>query len=92
MEIASPYFAKVDFFFKANVHISSNGSATRKTHSLAYVNWYRFANRNHSVDESSGLHALNGLFYKGDNILNARRLIRRVVLTEVKKTTYLFQT
>ena len=85
MEIASPYFAKVDFFFKANVHISSNGSATRKTHSLAYVNWYRFANRNHSVDESSGLHALNGLFYKGDNILNARRLIRRVVLTEVKK-------
>ena len=32
---------------------------------------------------------LSGLFYKGDNILNVRRLIHRVVLTQIRKNYYL---
>ncbi|XP_078383369.1 uncharacterized protein LOC144665947 isoform X14 [Oculina patagonica] len=86
-ETPAPYFGKVTFFFKASVHLtdSSTGIPKRKTHSLVFLDWYRFANPKHSVDQSSGLHALSGLFYKGDNIVNARRMIRRVVLTEVKR-------
>ena len=89
-ETASPYFAKVTFFFKVRVHISSDAGIVKlKTHNLAYVEWYRFANRNHSVDKPSGLHALSGLFYKGNNLLNVRRLIRRVVLTQVRRNYHL---
>lgn len=89
VETASPYFAQVTFFFKAIVQFSESGTVKRKTHSLTFVDWYRFANREHSLDRSSHLHALSGLFYKGDNILNVRRLIRRVVLTQVRKNYYL---
>ena len=71
------------------LHFSQGGNSRRKTHSLAYVDWYRFANPNHGVDRSSGLHALSGLFYKQDNIINVRRLIRRVVLMQVRANYYL---
>ena len=89
VERISPYFAQITFFFKARVHFSYNGAVKRKTLSLAFVEWYRFANQRHSLDKTSGLHALSGLFYKGDNVLNVRRLIRRVVLTRVRKNYYL---
>ena len=89
VERVSSYFAQVTFFFSATVHFSQGGNSRRKTHSLAYVNWYRFANPNHCVDSSSGLHALSGLFYKQDNIINVRRLIRRVVLMQVRANYYL---
>ena len=46
----------------------------------------------HTVDKLSGLHALQSSHYKGDNIINARRLIRRVVLAEVKKNYFLAET
>ena len=84
-----PYFASVNFFFQARVHVSSNGNVQRKENSLAFVDWCRLANRSHGIDKSSGLHALSGMLYKGDNILNVRRLIRRVVLTEVRKNYFL---
>ena len=89
VETTMPYFASVNFFFQARVHVSSNGNVQRKEHSLAFVDWCRFANRSHGIDKSSGLHALSGMLYKGDNILNVRRLIRRVVLTEVRKNYFL---
>ena len=89
VERITPYFAQVTFFFKARVHFSDSGTIKRKTFSLAFVEWYRFANQRHSLDKASGLHALSGLFYKGDNVLNVRRLIRRVVLTRVRKNYYL---
>ena len=62
VERVSSYFAQVTFFFSATVHFSQRGNSRRKTHSLAYVDWYRFANPNHGVDRSSGLHALSELF------------------------------
>lgn len=71
------------------MHFSDSETIKRKTFSLAFVEWYRFANQRHSLDKASGLHALSGLFYKGDNVLNVRRLIRRVVLTRVRKNYYL---
>ena len=89
VERVSSYFAQVMFFFSATVHFSQGGNSRRKTHSLAYVDWYRFANPNHCVDSSSGLHALSGLFYKQDNIINVRRLIRRSVLMQVRANYYL---
>ena len=49
----------------------------------------RFANPKHTVNKLSGLHALQISHYKGDNIINVRRLIRRVVLAEVKKNYFL---
>ena len=82
-EKAAPYFA--NFFFQTRVHVSCRGSVGRKMHGLAFVEWYRFANRKHTGDKLSGLHALQSSHYKGDNIINARRLILRVVLAEVKK-------
>ena len=84
-----PYFATVNFFFQTRVHVSCRGRVGRKMHSLAFVEWYRFANPKHTVDKLSGLHALQSAHYKGDNIINARRLIRRVVLAEVKKNYFL---
>lgn len=89
VETTSPYFARVSFFFRARVHFSDNGSPKRKAHTLAFVEWYRFANRQHHLDKLSGLHALSGLLYKGDNILNTRRLICRVILAKVKHNYYL---
>ena len=88
-ENAVPYFATVNFFFQTRVHVSCRGRVGRKMHSLAFVEWYRFANPKHTVDKLSGLHALQSAHYKGDNIINARRLIRRVVLAEVKKNYFL---
>ena len=84
---AVPFFPTVNFFFQTKVHISWRGCVGRKMHSLAFVEWYRFANPKHTVDKLSGLNAMQSFHYKGDDIINVRRLIRPVVLAEVKKKT-----
>ena len=86
---AEPYFTTVNFFSQTRVHVSCCGCVGRKMHSLAFSEWYRFANPKHTVDKLSGLHAQQSSHDKGDNIINARRLIGRVVLAEVKKQTCL---
>ena len=61
-------------------------------HILAFMEWYHFSICKHTVDKLSGLHALQSSHYKGDNITNARHLIDRVVLAEVKKNYFFAQT
>ena len=79
------FFPTVNFFFQTKVHISWRGCVGRKMHSLPFVEWHRFANPKHTVDKLSGLNAMQSSHYKGDDIINVRRLIRLVVLAEVKK-------
>ena len=82
----SPYFVQVRFFFTARVHLKdSNGATMLRVHHLASVDWFYFANKNHEADKLSGLPALKNSFYRGENIVNVRRLIRRVALLPVKK-------
>ena len=76
-----------NFFFQTKVHVSCRGRVGRKMHSLAFVEWYRFANPKHTVDKLSGLNAMQSSHYKGDDIINVRCLIHPVVLAEVKKKT-----
>ena len=81
-----PYFVQVNFFFTAHVHLQgSNGGTSMKVHHLANVNWFHFANKNHASDKLAGLPALKSTFYRGDHLVNVRRLIRRVTILQVKK-------
>ena len=56
-----------------------------RVHHLANVNWFHFANKNHAPDKLAGLTALKTTFYRGDHIVNVRRLICRVTILQVKK-------
>lgn len=56
-----------------------------RVHHLASVDWFYFANKNHDADKLSGLPAVKNSFYRGEHIVNVRRLIRRVTLLPVKK-------
>ena len=91
-EKAVPYFTIVKSFFETRVHVSCRARVGQKMHILAFMEWYHFSICKHTVDKLSGLHALQSSHYKGDNIINARRLIRRVVLAEVKKNYFLAET
>ena len=85
-EEVSPYYVQVNFFFTARVHLQGlNGATSMKVHHLANVNWFHFANKNHAPDKLAGLPALKSTFYRGDHIVNVRRLIRRVTILQVKK-------
>ena len=89
-EKAVPYFTIVKSFFETRV--SCRACVGQKMHILAFMEWYHFSICKHAVDKLSGLHALQSSHYKGDNITNARHLIDRVVLAEVKKNYFLAQT
>ena len=85
-EEVSPYYVQDNFFFTARVHLQRlNGATSMKVHHLANVNWFHFANKNHAPDKLAGLPALKSTFYRGDHIVNVRRLIRRVTILQVKK-------
>ena len=85
-EEVSPYYVQINFFFTARVHLQgSNGASSMKVHHLANVKWFHFANKNHAPDKLAGLPALKNSFYRGDHIVNVRRLIHRVTILQVKK-------
>ena len=46
----SPYFGNIQFFMTVNVHQGTSSSVKRVKHRLAYIQWHRFANRNHCID------------------------------------------
>lgn len=82
----SPYFVQVRYFFTARVHLKDlMGATSMRVHHLASVDWFYFANKNHDADKLSGLPAVKNSFYRGEHIVNVRRLIRRVTLLPVKK-------
>ena len=89
----SPYFVRINFFFTARVHLKeSNGVNEMRIHHMANVDWFQFANKDHTIDKLSGLPALKNTFYRREHIVNVRRLIRRVALLEVKKNYQLVST
>lgn len=49
----SPYYGSVQFFFEVQVLIKNNGGTEERSvcHSLAYVHWYKFANKNHDCHD-----------------------------------------